>query len=99
MIREQLDGQVALVTGAARGIGAAIAKRLAASGAFVAVSDRSLDDGAKALAENPLVKNLERLDLHHHYMTDAGIALVEGIGIPVDVSGKQTGEAYPWLVE
>lgn len=57
------------------------------------------DAGAKALAENPLVKNLERLDLHHHYMTDAGVKLVEGIGIPVDVSDKQTGERYPWLIE
>jgi len=69
----------------------------------VKVLDLSLgtltDKGAKALAENPLVKNLERLDLHHHYMTDAGIKLVEGIGVPVDVSDKQTGEAYPWLVE
>jgi len=57
------------------------------------------DKGAKALAENPLVKNLERLDLHHHYMSNAGIKLVEGIGVPVDVSQKLTGEAYPWLIE
>ena len=38
-----LDGKVALVTGAARGIGQAIAKKLAAEGADVALCDLNAD--------------------------------------------------------
>ena len=49
-IVRQLEGKVALVTGAAQGIGRGIALVLAARGAVVAVSDVNVD-GARAVAE------------------------------------------------
>ncbi len=50
MNRYDLDGRIAVVTGAARGIGYAVAERLLASGASVAIWDVD-EDAAKAAAE------------------------------------------------
>jgi 3-oxoacyl-[acyl-carrier protein] reductase len=51
-VSHNLDGKIALVTGASRGIGAATARLLASSGAHVAINyARSADRAEKVLAE------------------------------------------------
>jgi D-sorbitol dehydrogenase (acceptor) len=47
----RLKDKVAIITGGARGIGAAVARRYAAEGAIVAVADRLLDDATTLAGE------------------------------------------------
>ncbi|HTV88317.1 MAG TPA: SDR family oxidoreductase [Stellaceae bacterium] len=82
----KLDGKVAIVTGAARGLGRAYAKRLAALGARVAVADIDL-------------RSYEEFDAERREMTaDGTVAEIsaargEALGIAVDVRDRDQVEA------
>jgi 2,3-dihydroxy-2,3-dihydro-p-cumate dehydrogenase len=70
-----LDGRVAIVTGAARGIGLAIARRLHGDGAAVVLSD--LDDGALAKAADTLAGERVRTFAGDLSKEAAAVALIE----------------------
>jgi 3-oxoacyl-[acyl-carrier protein] reductase len=82
MNRIDLEGRVAIVTGAARGIGAAIADRLAASGARIAIWDIDM-----AVAENTAASIFNAVPFAADVTDPASIdralaATVAGIGAP-----------------
>jgi len=60
---ERLEGKVALITGAAQGIGEAIARRFAREGAQVCVTDVADDAGRKVAAEIGAAARYMQLDV------------------------------------
>jgi 3alpha(or 20beta)-hydroxysteroid dehydrogenase len=76
-----LDGKVAIVTGAARGLGAACARRLVAEGASVVVADVLVDDGAALADELGDRGRFKRLDVTSEPQWDAvASAAIDGFG-------------------
>ena len=94
MAETRLDGQIALVTGATRGIGRAIAQALAEAGATV-VGTATTDEGAAKIAEALASAGRRgtgiRLDVADAAAVDAALADVEkrfgAIGILVNNAG------------
>jgi NAD(P)-dependent dehydrogenase (short-subunit alcohol dehydrogenase family) len=78
-----LDGRVAVVTGGASGIGAALVRRLRAEGATVVVLDRRLEGGPGPLARV--------LDVTDEAATAATVAAIEAEVGPIDVWCSNAG--------
>ncbi|MER7908551.1 SDR family oxidoreductase [Streptomyces sp. NPDC096068] len=79
-LRERLDGYGVLITGAARGIGAATARRLAAEGARVLVTDVD-EEAARATAAGLPGAESVRCDVSDQGSVDAAVAYaVEAFG-------------------
>ncbi len=52
------------------------------------------DDGAKALLASPAVRRLEKLDIHHHFVSPEVVAELLALGNVVDASEPQ--QPYTW---
>src|SRR5215475_12212570 len=93
-----LTGQTAIVTGAATGIGEAVARRLAAAGATVAVADLDAE-GARPVAESlgngsfPLGLDISKADSVRKAVADV-LARTSRIDILVNNAGI-AGKAAP----
>jgi len=94
----RLDEKVALVTGAATGLGAAIAVGLARAGAHVAISDKpgvSLDEtAAKAAAHGHRVFRFE-MDVRDLEQIRKGVAAAEGEFGRIDIAVNNAGINRP----
>ncbi len=88
-----LDGQVALVTGAGRGIGRACAERLATAGAHVIAVARSKDDLAKLAAHSS-----GRIETWTGDVTDdefmGRVEAIEGLSILVNNAGGNRPQSF-----
>ena len=52
------------------------------------------DEGAMALAQGPGIVRLEKLDIHHHYVTPPVIATLKALGVEVDASDQKESDTY-----
>jgi len=75
----KLDGKVAIVTGASRGIGAEIARLFAAEGGKVICSARTVQEGS-----HPLEGSLEKTIADIHAAGGEATAVAANVSLPAD---------------
>jgi 3(or 17)beta-hydroxysteroid dehydrogenase len=73
---QRLEGKIALITGAAMGLGAATARRLHREGAFVVLTDRNVDEGEKVARELGERAEFRALDVTQE---EAWIAVLDAV--------------------
>ncbi|MEI6162408.1 MAG: 3-hydroxybutyrate dehydrogenase [Roseococcus sp.] len=91
---QELEGQVAIVTGGASGIGLGIAHRLAQSGATVILADLSLaaaEEAARAMLAQGLKAAPLAMDVSDEAMVDAGVAEIAARFGRVDILVSNAG--------
>lgn len=95
----ELEGRVAIVTGAARGLGRAFADRLRAAGCGVVVTDRleSVTDVGRELGSAAFVGDVADAE-HVRHVVDATVDLHGTIDVLVNNAGevKPSGPFDPW---
>jgi NAD(P)-dependent dehydrogenase (short-subunit alcohol dehydrogenase family) len=89
----EVRGRIAVVTGAAAGIGRAVASALAAEGAAVVLADLDNDEGRRAAEE--LGGRFVQADVLVDEDLRALIAAAEGLEILVNNAGGAPGPNYP----
>lgn len=97
----KLEGKTAVITGAARGIGRATAKKLAREGATVVVTDVDADGGLETveqITESGGTATFERLDVtdRERFETVAADVAAEYDGVDVLVNNAGVGEPEPF---
>jgi 3(or 17)beta-hydroxysteroid dehydrogenase len=90
-LMKRLEGKVALITGAASGLGAASARRLHREGAFVVVTDRDVEKGAAVAASIGEGAVFHKLDVTSEAewiaVIDAVVAAQGGLDVLVNNAG------------